>query len=91
MPLFQRGKRGLTLTDAGKIYIAGARAFLQVKEQAIKQMEQLKSGPDAYSSIRIAFHHTFQDFFKYKIRPNFEEIYPYILFVCCFWRQSCAW
>ena len=78
MPLFQRGKRGLTLTDAGKIYIAGARAFLQVKEQAIKQMEQLKSGPDAYSSIRIAFHHTFQDFFKYKIRPNFEEIYPYI-------------
>ncbi|MBS5301075.1 MAG: LysR family transcriptional regulator [Clostridiaceae bacterium] len=78
MPLFQRGKQGLTLTDAGKIYIAGARAFLQVKEQAMKQMEQLKSGPDAYSSIRIAFHHTFQDFFEYKIRPDFEEIYPYI-------------
>ena len=30
MPLFQRGKQGLTLTDAGKIYIAGARAFLPV-------------------------------------------------------------
>lgn len=77
-PLFQRGKQGLALTDAGKIYIAGARAFLQVKEQAMKQIEQLKSNATAYSSIRIAFHHTFQNFFEYKIRPDFEDIYPYI-------------
>ena len=36
-PLFLREKNGLSITDAGRIYINGAHSILQIKREALKR------------------------------------------------------
>lgn len=37
-PLFLRDKDGLTITDAGRVYVNGGRSVLKIKEDAYKQL-----------------------------------------------------
>ena len=36
-PLFVRGKDGLSITDAGRIYVNGGHSILQIKREALKK------------------------------------------------------
>ena len=40
-PLFIRGKDGLSITDAGRIYINGGHSILQIKREALKKLSSI--------------------------------------------------
>lgn len=40
-PLFRRDKDGLTITDAGRVYINGGRSILKIKEDAYRHLKAL--------------------------------------------------
>ena len=40
-PLFLREKNGLSITDAGRIYINGAHSILQIKREALKKISSM--------------------------------------------------
>ncbi len=40
-PLFIRGKDGLSITDAGRIYINGGHSILQIKRDALKKLSSM--------------------------------------------------
>ncbi|MDO4620454.1 MAG: LysR family transcriptional regulator, partial [Lachnospiraceae bacterium] len=45
-PLFQRTRDGLVLTDAGRVYVNGGHAILQIKHRALSQLSGLHKGLD---------------------------------------------
>lgn len=40
-PLFTRDASGLSITDAGRIYVNGGRSILQIKQEALKQLASM--------------------------------------------------
>ncbi len=51
-PLFIRGKDGLSITDAGRIYINGGHSILQIKREAMKNLASMSH--QTKSSLRFA-------------------------------------
>lgn len=56
LPLFIRGKKELTLTDAGDIYIRGAKKVLDIRDETYAAMKKLSSLETKTVSIGISFH-----------------------------------
>ncbi len=50
-PLFIRDKGGMTITDAGRIYVNGGRSILQIKQEALGKL----SGMDRNNKDRLRF------------------------------------
>ena len=74
--LFERNGHSFSLTPSGKIYMSGARNIMNIKEQAMKQINAIHSGVPWISSIRIALHQNFYRFFMDYIYPDFTQKYP---------------
>ncbi len=74
--LFERDDHSFSLTPSGKIYMSGARNIMNIKEQAMKQINAIHNGVPWISSIRIALHQNFYRFFMDYIYPDFTQKYP---------------
>lgn len=51
-PLFIRGKDGLSITDAGRIYINGGHSILQIKRNALKKLASM--GRQSKNTLRFS-------------------------------------
>ena len=73
-PLFTRHKGEMQLTDAGKIYINGARSILKIKgdaQEALKDLSQAK-----IHHIHIGVCRLFQPLYYERILPWLKRSYP---------------
>lgn len=73
-PLFTRHKGEMQLTDAGKIYINGARSILKIKgdaQEALKDLSQAK-----IHHIHIGVCRLFQPLYYGRILPWLKRSYP---------------
>ena len=52
-PLFVRGKDGLSITDAGRIYVNGGHSILQIKREALKKLTSMNPR-QAKNTLRFA-------------------------------------
>lgn len=73
-PLFIRQKGKMELTDAGKIYINGARSILKLKSDAEHALKNLDS--DKIHHLRIAVCRLFQPLYYKRILPWLKHSYP---------------
>lgn|GEM_PF-3462710 len=77
-PLFKYLNHRWVPTAAGIIYLTGAHSVIRIREQALKEIEDIRSRKTSDSEIRIAFHSTFLHFFETMIRPEYENRFPYV-------------
>lgn len=75
-PLFLRTGSEFAMTPAGQIYLSGARAVMEVKEQAMEQLQAIRTGENQFRSIRLAMHRDFYLFFQKSVKPYFERQCP---------------
>ena len=78
MQLFERRKHSMVPTEAGQIYLEGARQILQIKENTYKKLNDLHQ--EGHGTISIAYTpergaDMFSDLF-----PVFHMLYPEIRF-----------
>ena len=69
-PLFIRGKDGLSITDAGRIYINGGHSILQIKREALKKLSSMNR--QNKNSLRFACATSS----ALECIPAFREAYP---------------
>ncbi|HIZ79941.1 MAG TPA: LysR family transcriptional regulator [Candidatus Lachnoclostridium stercorigallinarum] len=72
-PLFSRTKNGLVLTDAGRIYVNGARTILNLNEKANLAARELT---EQKFTLRIAVAPVGETFFLTRVLPVFHRKYP---------------
>lgn len=70
-PLFIRGKDGLSITDAGRIYINGGHSILQIKREALKKLASMNPR-QAKNTLRFACATSS----AIECIPAFREAYP---------------
>lgn len=71
--LFQRRDGALALTDAGKIYVNGARAILRYQRQIDEKMDLLRHKTDVLS---VAYPATLHSVISELVVPQFASQYP---------------
>ena len=69
-PLFLREKNGLSITDAGRIYINGAHSILQIKREALKKISSMSRSNK--NTLRFACATSS----AIECLPAFRELYP---------------
>ncbi len=74
--LFERNGRNLVPTAAGNIYLAGARKVLDIKAQAVREMDAIQKGEQRVPVIRLALHRDFKVFFTRTVEPALLEACP---------------
>ena len=72
-PLFSRTRNGLVLTDAGRIYVNGARTILNLNEKANLAARKLT---EQKFTLRIAVAPVGETFFLTRVLPRFHRKYP---------------
>ena len=72
-PLFSRTRNGLVLTDAGRIYVNGAKTILNLNEKANLAVRELT---EQKFSLNIGVAPVGETFFLTRILPGFHQIYP---------------
>lgn len=78
MPLFERRKHSMIPTEAGQIYLDGAREILQIKENTYKKLNDLHE--EGHGTISIAYTpERGADMFS-EVFPTFHMLYPDIRF-----------
>ena len=78
MPLFERRRHSMIPTEAGQIYLEGAREILQIKENTYKKLGDLHQ--EGHGTISIAFTpERGADMFS-EVFPVFHMLYPNIRF-----------
>ena len=73
-PLFQEHKRKMLLTDAGKIYLNGAREILRMEARAREKLRQLSA--ESPKPLRIFSDPCLEDTFCIHILPELEASLP---------------
>lgn len=73
-PLFEHSRRGMQLTDAGKIYVNGAHIILNLEEDAMRQLKNLSGSPVRTFHISIAPH--LQPCFYTQALPRLKRTFP---------------
>lgn len=81
-PLFSLNKGELTLTDAGKIYINGARSILKIHSDAVADIAALDTQVQQHLSIGV--EPCLQDYYYYVFLPLFTRMVPAHLLVPTF-------
>lgn len=76
-PLFLRERNQLVLTDAGKIYINGARSALSIYSRALKEIGQLRLA--GRRQISLVQNSLVLPGFSTRVLPAFAEQHPGIL------------
>ncbi len=78
LPLFERRNHSMVPTEAGRIYLDGAREILQIKENTYKRLSDLSE--ESHGSISIVYTpERGADMFA-DIYPVFHLLYPHIRF-----------
>lgn len=74
-PLFVRTRRGLALTDAGRIYVTGARTILNINQRAELQARELS---EHRFKLRIGVAPVAETMFLTRVVPEFYSRFPNI-------------
>lgn len=78
LPLFERRNHSMLPTDAGQIYLEGAREILEIKENTYKRLSDLTD--DSHGTISIVYTpERGADMFS-EVFPVFHMLYPHIRF-----------
>ncbi len=78
LSLFERRSHSMIPTDAGQIYLEGAREILQIKENTYKRLSDMSE--DSHGTIAIVYTpERGADMFS-EVFPVFHMIYPHIRF-----------
>ena len=75
--LFRREKNELLLTDAGKVYVNGARSVMSIYQKALEEIEKLKK--EGRRQITMVYNNALLPDFTSSILPGFQKICPDIL------------
>lgn len=73
-PLFVREKGKIRLTDAGKIYVNGARTILKLKQDAQQALDQLDNRQTR--CLRLSISPTLEALFFLQVLPWLKRTYP---------------
>ena len=71
--LFYREKNEMLLTDAGKIYVNGARSVLNIYEHALEEITQIRTS--GRKSITMVYNNALLPIFSTEILPAFRELH----------------
>lgn len=71
--LFFREKNELVLTDAGKVYINGARLALSLYDNALKEIKKIRSS--GKKQISMVYNNALLPIFTTKILPAFADLH----------------
>lgn len=72
--LFRREKNELLLTDAGKVYVNGARSVLSIYQKALEEIDTLKQ--KSRRQITLIYNNALLPDFASAILPSFKEQHP---------------
>ncbi len=72
--LFRREKNELLLTDAGKVYVNGARSVMSIYQKALEEINSLKR--ESRRQITLIYNNALLPDFASAILPSFKELYP---------------
>lgn len=75
--LFLREKNKMILTDAGKIYVNGARSILNIYETALGELKNIRTS--GRKQITIVYNNALLPVFSTEILPAFRELHGDIL------------
>ena len=78
MPLFERRRHSMIPTEAGQIYLEGAREILQIKENTYKKLGDLHQ--EGHGTISIAYTPERGADMLSEVFPVFHMLYPNIRF-----------
>lgn len=70
VPLFIRDSSGFSITDAGRIYINGARSIMQIKQTALKRIANMEHSDTASLHFGCATSSALECI------PTFHKLYP---------------
>ena len=73
-PLFTERKHRMELTDAGKIYLNGARAILRLEDLALKELQELSSGTVQVFHLAVASY--LQPDCYFYLVPTIRKLFP---------------
>lgn len=71
--LFQRVKNELVLTDAGRVYVNGARSMLRIHENALTEIYKLRDS--GKKQITMVYNNALLPAFSTEILPPFMELH----------------
>ncbi|MDO5349745.1 MAG: LysR family transcriptional regulator [Lachnospiraceae bacterium] len=74
--LFLREKNEMILTDAGKVYVNGARSVLSIYENALSEIRRLRTS--GRKSITMIYNNALLPIFSSEILPAFRELHSSI-------------
>ncbi|MBQ8933997.1 MAG: LysR family transcriptional regulator [Lachnospiraceae bacterium] len=75
-PLFEYKHGKMLLTEAGKLYINGARTILNIRNTTM--MEIMDPSRNDYPPLRIVIPVSEQESFLKRILPKVKEVYPFL-------------
>lgn len=75
--LFRREKNEMVLTDAGKVYVNGARSVLSIYQNALEEIRRQNIG--GRRQITMVYNNALLPRFSEDVLPRFQEAHPDIL------------
>ena len=86
--LFQRKNRELVLTDAGKIYVNGARSMMSIYNHALGQIQKIRTS--GRKQITLVYNDALLPEFAAEILPAFRELHEDIFISSIYGNASVA-
>lgn len=74
--LFLREKNEMIMTDAGKVYVNGARSALSIYEHALTEIQKIRTS--GRKSIIMIYNNALLPIFSAKILPEFRELHRHV-------------
>ena len=73
-PIFSREHNELCLTNAGKVFVNGARSIIHIEQEALKNIQTGRQ--DHQTTLLVAVQNLFAPFLKEQVHPLIEEAHP---------------
>lgn len=77
-PLFEENRHRMVLTDAGKIYLNGARTILLLEKQAAKELKEIQKNQLMHFHIAVAMY--WQRKMLLRVLPDLQKKFPDVRF-----------